>query len=130
MNELKNTPNEGKSKQTSQKERKSRFSVRSVVTGSFLEREGLINKLPFVFFVFGLLLLYIANSYYVEKTVYRIEKYKSEMVELRSEYISSKTRLMTGTNIGNLSRNLKERNVYPSHIPPFKIFVKKNKKNE
>lgn len=102
-----------------------RFAPGSILTGSFLEKEGLIRQLPFILYVFFLSIIYIANSYYGEKTVFRIEKYKSEMVELRSEYISSKTRLMTGTNISKLSEKLKSENIFPSHTPPGKIFVQK-----
>jgi hypothetical protein len=106
-------------------QRKKRFAPGSILTGSFLEKEGLIRQLPFILYIFLLLLFYIANAYYGEKTVYRIEQYKSEMIELRSEYISSKTRLMTGTNIGKLSEKLKPENIFPSHTPPGKIFVQK-----
>jgi len=102
-----------------------RFAPRSILTGSFLEKEGLIRQLPFILYVFFLFLLYIANSYYGEKTVFRIEQYKSEMIELRSEYISAKTRLMTGTNISKLTEKLKTNNISPSHTPPGKIFVQK-----
>ena len=130
MKEKKNISNEIKEKTetpaSSQKERKkSRFAVSSILTGSFLEKEKLINQLPFILYIFFLLLLYIANAYYGEKTVFRIEQYKSEMIELRSEYISSKTRLMTGTNISRLSEKLKSENIFPSHTPPGKIFVQK-----
>ncbi|HBG70875.1 MAG TPA: S-adenosyl-methyltransferase [Bacteroidales bacterium] len=130
MKEKKNISNEMREKEEpksgAQKEqRKGRFSAGSILTGSFLEKEGLIRQLPFILFVFFLFMLYIANAYYGEKTVFRIEQYKSEMIELRSEYISSKTRLMTGTNISKLSDKLKPENIFPSHTPPGKIFVQK-----
>jgi len=105
--------------------RKRKFAPRSILTGSFLEKEGLIKQLPFILWVFVLLLGYVGNSYYGEKTVYRIESYKSEMIELRSEYISAKTRLMTGTNITKVTEKLRPINVFPSHTPPGKIFVQK-----
>ena len=130
MKEKKNISNELREKEepkaaAPKEQRKGRFAPRSILTGSFLEKEGLIRQLPFILYVFFLFLLYIANAYYGEKTVFRIEQYKSEMIELRSEYISSKTRLMTGTNISKLSEKLKPENIFPSHTPPGKIFVQK-----
>jgi len=102
-----------------------KFGPRSILSGSFLEKEGLINQLPFVLYVTFLFLLYIANSYYGEKTVYKMESYKSELIGLRSEYISAKTRLMTAVNLTKVNEKLSTRKIYPSHTPPGKIFVDK-----
>lgn len=130
MKEKKNISNELREKEepkaaAPKEQRKGRFALSSILTGSFLEKEGLIRQLRFIMYIFLLLLFYIGNSYYGEKTVYRIEQYKTEMIELRSEYISSKTRLMTGTNISKLSEKLKPESIFPSHTPPGKIFVQK-----
>lgn len=113
-----NPPREKKSSEN-------RFSLRSIITGSFLEREGLIKQLPFILYISLLLLIYIANSYYGERTIYQIESNKSELIELRSEYITAKSRLMTGTNLSRVSQKLKPMGIFPSHTPPRKIFVKK-----
>jgi len=105
--------------------RTGRFGPRSILSGSFLEKEGLIKQLPFILYVTFLFLLYIANSYYGEKTVYKMEKYKSELIGLRSEYISAKTRLMTAVNLTKVNEKLSPREIHPSHTPPGKIFVDK-----
>ena len=105
--------------------RSSRFGPRSILSGSFLEKEGLIKQLPFILYVTFLFLLYIGNSYYGEKTVYKMERYKSELIGLRSEYISAKTRLMTSINLTKVNERLSPRKIYPSHTPPGKIFVDK-----
>lgn len=105
--------------------RKKRFRPVSLLTGSFLEREGLLKQIPFILYISFLFVLYIANSYYGEKTVFEIEKYKSELIELRSEYISAKTRLMTSTNLSRVIEKLTPMGIVSSHTPPDKIFVKK-----
>ena len=130
MKDKKNISNEVRAEEkpitkTEKESKKGKFSPSSILTGSFLEKEGLTRQIPFISYIFFLLLIYVANAYYGEKTIYKIEKYKSDMIELRSEYISSKTRLMTGTNISKLSEKLKNKNIFPSHTPPEKIFVHK-----
>ncbi len=124
-NEQKNQPKERReSGQGKPRPKRRGFSPRSVLTGSFLEKEGLLKQLPFILYISFLFFIYIANSYYGEKTIYEIEKNKSELVELRSEYISAKTRLTTSTNISKLSKKLEHLGIAPSHQPPGKIFVK------
>lgn len=123
-NSIVNQKQEKKSPKAENKSTGKRFSARSVLTGSFLEKEGLIKQIPFILYISLLFLLYIANSFYGEKTIFEIEKYKSELIELRSEYISAKTRLMTGTNLSKVSEKLKPFGVLPSHTPPGKVFVK------
>jgi len=54
-----------------------------------------------------------------------MENYKSELIGLRSEYISAKTRLMTAVNLTKVNEKLSPRKIYPSHTPPGKIFVDK-----
>lgn len=118
--------NKGKDKPVKEKKTSGkRFSMRSIITGSFLEREGLLKQLPFILYISLLFVIYIANSYYGERTIYQIELNKAELVELRSEYITAKSRLMTGTNLSKVSEKLKPLGIYPSHTPPGKIFVKK-----
>ncbi|MDX9931784.1 MAG: hypothetical protein RB294_04305, partial [Bacteroidales bacterium] len=65
MKEKKNTTNDLREKdepKTAAKkdQRKKRFAPGSILTGSFLEKEGLIRQLPFILYIFLLLLFYIA----------------------------------------------------------------------
>lgn len=108
-------------------DKKKRIRLKSIIDGSFLTREGLLKQLPFIFYVSVLFILYIANSYFGEKTVFEIEKIKKELIEYRSEYITAKSRLMISTNLSQVSKKLKVIGVKPSHVPPYKIFIKLDK---
>lgn len=109
-----------------QKSNKQRFRIKSIIDGSFLTREGLLKQLPFILYISLLFIIYIANSYFGEKTVYEIENTKKELIELRSEYITAKSRLMISTNLSQVSKKLRPLGIKQSHVPPRKIFVKRN----
>jgi hypothetical protein len=106
--------------------KKPRFRLKSIIDGSFLTRDGILKQLPFILYVTLLFVIYIANSYFGEKTVYEIENTKKELIELRSEYITAKSRLMISTNLSQVSKKLGPLGVKPSHVPPNKIFIKTN----
>ena len=109
----------------SQGTNKKRFRFKSIIDGSFLTREGLLKQLPFILYISLLFVIYIANSYFGEKTVFEIENTKKELIELRSEYITAKSRLMISTNLSQVSKKLQPLGIKPSHVPPNKIFIKR-----
>jgi len=110
---------------TDQKSNRRKFRVKSIIDGSFLTREGLLKQLPFILYISLLFIIYIANSYFGEKTVFEIENTKKELIELRSEYITAKSRLMISTNLSQVTKKLRPIGIKPSHVPPQKIFVKR-----
>jgi hypothetical protein len=99
--------------------------------GRFSDLSGLITKeqvmgwMPFVFFVTFLMLIYIWNSYYAEKNVREIDKISSELKELRSEYITSKSELMFKSKQSEVARELSAAGIKESVVPPKKIILKK-----
>jgi hypothetical protein len=50
--------------------------------------------MPFILFIAGIGLLYIANSYYAERTIREIDAVSKELKTLRTEYITGKSELM------------------------------------
>jgi len=60
----------------------------------YLEIRTALTALPFILFLSVLALLFIANSYYTERTLRAIDKTSREIKELKSEYITSKSDLM------------------------------------
>ena len=83
----------------------------------------IVGMMPFMFFLTVLSLVYIANSYYAEKTVRDIDKISKELKELRSEYISVKSDLMYSSKQSNVANKAEEVGVKESLIPPNKIVV-------
>lgn len=80
-------------------------TIGSVMSGSFLSRDAAIKALPFMFFLTLVALFYIANGYYAEEQIRRQNQLTSELKELRSEFIISKSELATV----NIQTSVKER---------------------
>jgi hypothetical protein len=100
-------------------------AVGDIVTGNFLAREYSWRQAPFLFFLSFIGILYIANSYYAEKNIRKINKYSEELKELRSEYITSKSRLMFLGRQSEIARLARERGLQLMEAtePPGKIIV-------
>lgn len=97
--------------------------LRWVLDGSFLSRDKVIRQLPFLLTLTLLGLVYIFNSNYADKTIIQISRTKSELEELRFNYINTKSKLMQGTRQSELVHRLEARGVKESMIPPRKIII-------
>ncbi len=103
--------------------------LQSILDGTFLTRENFIRSIPFLFFLAFLAIIYIANTYYAEKTVKSIDRAKKELKELRYEHITVKSELMYLSKQSEVARRLAETGMKPSTVPPVKI-VPQPEKNE
>lgn len=113
--ETKSKPNQGKSVF-----RKIASSINFV---GYINKNMIVGMMPFMFFLTILSLIYIANSYYAEKTVREIDKISKELKELRSEYITGKSDLMYSSKQSNVAQKTAEIGVKESLMPPKKIIV-------
>lgn len=95
--------------------------LQSVFDGTFLTRENVIRSIPYLFFLAFIGLVYIANTYYAEKTVRAIDHTKRELKELRYEHISVKSDLMYLSKQSEVSRRLESTGLKPTTSPPAKI---------
>lgn len=100
-------------------------SVLDVINGNFLAREYSIRQAPYVFFLALMTLLYISNNYFAESKIREISKINSELKELRSEYITSKSKLMFMTKQSEIAIMAEEMGIgiKPATIAPKKIIV-------
>jgi hypothetical protein len=89
-----------------------------------IDKKMLIKILPFIFFMMGLGLVYIANSYLAEKTIREIDKTAKEIKELRSEYISVKSELMFKSRQSQVAKEVLPLGVKQLTVPPKKILLK------
>ncbi len=97
----------------------------SVIDGSILTREKVLKLLPFILFITLLAIIYIANSYHSLKTVKKIEVINKELIELRHEYVTTKSGLMYQSKQSMVAKRLAEYGIKESLRPPVKIFVNK-----
>ena len=102
-------------------------ALQSVLDGSILTKEIVIGLLPFVLFLTLIAIVYIANTYYAEKTVIKIERVSKDLKELRYEHITIKSELMFYTKQSEIGKKLKPEGIKESLEPPKKIFINNKK---
>jgi hypothetical protein len=100
--------------------------LRWVLDGTFLSKDYMIRQLPFLITLTLIGMAYIFNSNYTDKMVIRISRTKSELEELRFNYINTKSKLMQGTRQSELVHRLEARGVKESMIPPRKIIIEES----
>ena len=96
-----------------------------IINGNFLTKEHSLKQAPFIFFLSLMALLYISNSYYAEKKIREINKVNNELKELRSEYITSKSKLMFITKQSEVAKAAETMglSIKESIVPPGKIII-------
>lgn len=104
-------------------------AFRSVLDGSILTRDQVIKLIPFGLYVTFLIIVYIANSYYAEKTIYKTNKLRNELIELEFEYVTSMAETMRLRQPSSISEKLDSMNasIRLPLVPPVKIYVNPSK---
>jgi len=82
-----------------------------------------IQHLPKILFVVALVLFYIGNTHYAEKTVRRINNVQAEVEDLRADYTTLKSDLMYASKQSEVARKVKAYGLKESLIPPTKVVV-------
>ncbi|MBN8696637.1 MAG: hypothetical protein J0L87_08910 [Bacteroidetes bacterium] len=119
-------PEEPKKAEKPMKENKVVRSVANVVSGSFLSKEATLKNLPFIFFLSFLAICYIANGYYADDQIRKVNKLSNEIKELRTQYIVVKDSLVIKSKQTEVAKALaaKGSGIKESVVPPKKIIVK------
>jgi hypothetical protein len=86
-----------------------------------LNKEQLINLAPFYSFCILLLFIFIAYTHKAEKTIRQTEKLKREVKELRTQYISTLTLLMSESKQSTVAKKLVPFGIKELKTPPRKI---------
>jgi hypothetical protein len=81
------------------------------------------KNLSFVFFIFVLILLYIANIHYAEKKVKEIQHMQKEIRELRGEYMTIKSKVMYQTKHSELSKEVSAYGLGVTDKKPYRIIT-------
>ena len=102
-------------------------ALKSAVEGVNFNLGNLVRQMPFIFFIALLAILYIANTYYAEKTIREINQTKKELKDLRSEFIYTKSELMFSSRQSEISKMVADMQIKESTVPPRKIVVTKTK---
>ena len=118
MNSLKDQNSEAEKKQ-------SKGGFKRLLTGSFLNKDKVVDGLPYIFFLSFLAILYIANGYQAEKLIRKIYKTNNELKEMRSEYITTKSDLMYISKQSQVAKSTSDLGLKELTSPPKKIVLTK-----
>src|SRR6185295_18403657 len=103
-------------------------AMKSAVEGVNFNIGNVVRQMPFIFFIGLIAILYIANTYYAEKTIREINQTKRELKDLRAEYIYTKSELMFSSRQSEISKMVVDMEIKQSVVPPRKITETKKKK--
>lgn len=87
------------------------------------ERGVPLTYMPKVLYVTVFVIVYIANGHYAERNVRKIEKLKSEVEDLRADYITIKSEYMFQSKQSEVAKRAEPMGIYESSEPPVKIIV-------
>jgi len=87
----------------------------------FLQKEKVGKMMPPIFLAVGIIILYISLSHFHVKSLKQKEDLKTQLNELRSEYISVKSNLMKQSNQSEVARRLQSEGIKELRTPPFII---------
>ncbi len=82
--------------------------------------------IPKILFVTVLLVIYIGNNHYSEKTARKIEQLETQVEELRADYTSMKADYMYASKQSEVAKKVKKLGLEENETPPYKIEVDKS----
>lgn len=104
--------------------------ISDVMGGTFFSNDSFVSLFPFIFYVVGLLILYITNVYVAEDVSRDIDKLNREAEDLHVEYVYLESEITRITMQSNLAIMLKDKGIKESVEPLKKIVVKKEGGND
>ena len=96
--------------------------IHNIIIGDVFSKQSFFRTLPFIVYLTILAIIYISNTFYAEKRFRQIEQIKSDLKELRFQYISSKSELMYYGKQTEIAKRVLPMGLKESKTPPFKIF--------
>lgn len=128
MNKIRQAKVEAKekpvSKQKAKNENAARKFIRVVNVFGYFDKNSVVTIMPYMFFLFFLGLIYIANSYYAEKSIRDIDKTSRDLKELRAEFITARNDLMYRSKLTEVAKSIQPTGVKEATTAPSKIVVK------
>lgn len=106
-------------------EKKTIFSmIESRVQLNKLFEDGVpVKYLPRILYVTAILIFYIGNTHYAERTVRKTDKMKSEVNNIRADYTTMKADLMFASKSSEVAKRVAPIGLEESLIPPTKIIL-------
>jgi hypothetical protein len=105
-------------------------SLSAVFSGTFLSNESVVKYIPFVLFLSCLAVSYISYNYWADDKLRKQTKITSQLKELRSEYIASKSDLMFISKQSEVAKAVESMGLKEPVVPPMKILVQQDSVNQ
>ena len=82
-----------------------------------------LQFMPQMFFLTFLLIFYIGNKHFAERTIRNINQIESEVEDLRADYTTLKADYMFASKQSEVARRVEKLKLVESKTPPFKIIT-------
>ena len=99
--------------------------IRSVLDGSIITQDKVLQHWPYVIFLVCLSILLIANNYVSEKIIRETNRINRELKELQTEHLSTLSEYMRKSQQSEVAKRMNEIGIKESIVPPKRIKVKK-----
>ena len=97
--------------------------ILNIIRGSFLVDEKSTSNWFYIFLFLILSIIMISSSHSIDKKVYEIAKLNEEIKLMRSEFVATRTLLMTLKMESNVKSKLLNKGIKVSKKPPIKIII-------
>jgi len=98
--------------------------INDILKGKFLVDEESFKNWRMIIFLSVLALVMIASSHRADEKVHEIAKLKTNVQELRSEYVAARLEVRKLKMLSVITNKMELRGIQPSDAPPKKIKVK------
>ena len=82
-----------------------------------------LELMPKVLYATAFVIVYIANGHYAERNARKIDKLKSEVEDLRADYITMKSEYMFKSKQSEVAKKAEVMGIYESYEPATKIVI-------
>ena len=102
-----------------------RLTLKDLLGGGVLSREEVVRQIPFLLFLFVLLVFYIANQYQGAKVMKEVMKVEERLKVLRTESLSTTFEKMELSKQSEVNKLIQERGLplKEAVTPPYKIEI-------
>ncbi len=102
-----------------------KFSLKEILGAGILTRDAVVNQIPFLLFLFGLLVFYIANQYQGAKVMKDVMRVEKRLELLKTESISTTFERMEMSKQSEVVKLIEEHQLTLKEavIPPYKIEI-------
>ncbi|MDZ4847505.1 MAG: FtsL-like putative cell division protein [Chitinophagales bacterium] len=90
---------------------------------SMLTMESMVANMPYFLFLVVLAMVYISNTHTVEGTIRSIDKMKTELKEVRWNFMATKSDLMYKSKQTEVAKAVEEMGLKEITSPPIKIEI-------